>query len=262
MNKIKFIKMGIYAALLFLVIGLAVPIIQKYVVDRTVEVDASAANLYELDFKRDWEAIKTRLELTDGAKLEDLKLYYEDDGSIREYRFRLVQQESEPKAEAENFSYYRVDFSPQNNKYMIKPSRLERWAQYDRMAAAERLFEIVSGVDANRFIPMVKSADLSEKYEWYVLSSRGELTHYGVEDRVKYQLRENRLENGGENRPGNWPEKRLETFDNSQLPVTGHYLSLCGMVKMDEISRGNSRTESYECRGNVDILYDLQKNAH
>lgn len=93
----------------------------------------------------------------------------------------------------------------------------------------QRFYEIIANLNINKLKPQ-------GKYDWYSISSQGGEVSYDIKDRDKYIL-----DNKGD----------VLKVDNEQLPITGHFISLYGMYKLNEIS--------HEGRGYKDYFFDIMK---
>jgi hypothetical protein len=78
-------------------------------------------------------------------------------------------------------------------------------------------------------------------YEWYVLSSRGEIADYNMINNDRFII---------------VSKNNVKKISNDDLPIRGFYISSYGMVMTEKTA---DRT-SYEGRGTADYFFDVTKN--
>jgi len=202
-----------YLGLLVLFIGIISPMVSNYYFERPVEVVASSSNIYMLDTKEDWQKIQEKIGYPRDLKIEDFRVNYEEDGQIRDFRYDLV-------GYLENeIILYRVKLLPDKQVYSINAIKIDQWAQYGRLVIADRFFEALEKVNLKEVVNQEK------KLEWYVVASRGEYIT-SVEDATHFM----------------YEEGKMTRVDNSDLPISGFYISLYGMRQISK----TSTSESYE----------------
>jgi hypothetical protein len=219
-----------YAALLgitFFIIGFSKPLISEYLYKRPKQIPVNTVSINTIGFQKDWQLIKEKLEINDDTKIEGFSIHYESDGTIREMRYQLISRKEE------GLIHYFVDFFPNKGKYTIRPSKIEQWAQYNRLASAKRFFEVISILDLEAIKP-------SGTYEWYVVASEGELINYGISERDKFIVisRDN-----------------IRKITNDELPIKGFYISSYGM----KLESKTAYSISYTSEGITDYFFDVVK---
>lgn len=223
-------KSKLYAALLgitFFIIGLSVPVINKYLYERPIEISSNYININTIDFQRDWQLIKDRLEVNDDARLEDFEIEYEVDGTIRKLKFELISNKEE------GLVHYFIELLPDKQKYIIKPKKIEQWLQYDRLTTVGRFFHVLTLLNIEEVRPV-------GSYEWYVIKSSGELVSYAIKEYDKYII---------------ISKDNVKKISNDELPIKGYYISSFGMEKESE----SSESTSYGNKGEKDYFFDVIK---
>lgn len=194
------------------------------------EESSSAGNAYGWKVQDDWQRLKQALRLTEDVRLEDFRLEWDADGTIRELRFQLF-----PEPDDDGILMHKVVFDPEQNRYKVRTNRFDKWAQYDRLVSAERFFAALDQLDLRR-VTLNNQAS-------YVLESEGWEENYAIRDRTKYMLQK------GE----------LVPIADSQLPVKGVWLSLREMPSVQKDADGRETSAPSANRQVWDILFDPTK---
>jgi hypothetical protein len=214
--------------LLLYIIGVSLPLINKYLYERPKQVTLNSVSINAIDFQKDWKLIKEKLGVNEDTRLEEFNLNYNTDGTIRDLKFELILRKDE------GFVYYFIDLLPHKRKYILHSKKIEQWLQYDRLVTAERFFHHISLLNLADTRP-------SGPYEWYVISSRGELVHYAIKEDNKFLI----ISKGN-----------LRNIRNEEFPVKGFCISSYGMQKKSESNDFNS----YEGGERTDYFFDVTKN--
>jgi hypothetical protein len=201
------------------------PYLNEYLYERPRYVQASTSNINTIGFQKDWQLIKENLEVDEGSKLEGFNIEYNNDGTIKDLRYELITYKEG------GLVHYFINLIPNKGKYIIRPSKIDQWLQYDRLVTAERFFQVVSLLNFEEIRP-------SGSYEWYVITSRGESVNYNIKDNDKFLI---------------VSKNNLKKISNDDLPIKGIYISSFGMVKTEQTA---DRT-SYEGRGAADYFFDV-----
>lgn len=212
---------------LFFVIALSIPSVDKYLYERHKEVSAHSVSINTIDFEKDWKLIKERLDINTDTRLEGFEVSYEKDGTIRSLGYQLISRTEGA------LSHYSVRLFPEKEKYIIEPRKIMLWLQYDRLVTAERFFQV---------IPLINIEEITPRgiYEYYCISSRGELINYKMEENEKYIITS---------------KDNIVKIRNDELPIEGYYFSAYGMRKKSE----TASMISYEGEGNIDYIFDVSK---
>ncbi|MBC2582435.1 hypothetical protein [Clostridium sp. DJ247] len=214
--------------LIFFIIGLSIPSINKYLYERPKEVTVHSVSINTIDFQKDWELIKEKLEINHDTRLEGFEINYENDGTIRELRYELISRKEG------GLVHYFIDLLPHKEKYIIRPSKIEQLAQYDRLVTAERFFQVISFLNLEQIRPR-------GLYEWHGISCRGELVNYAIKENDKFII---------------ISKNNVKKISNDELPIKSYYISSYGMGKKSE----SSNSTSYESEGKTDYFFDVIKN--
>ena len=214
-------RQAVILGLVFFLIGLVAPAVENYIYRLPIEVETQWVNIFDIDFQRDWLAIKQRLELPDDTRIEYFDAEFEGDGSIRNLCYQLIARGNE------GLVLYDVSLGGGKKAYRIRRTRLDQWLQYGRLVTAARFFEVLTILDIEEIKPQ-------QDYEYYCISGHGEAVPYGITNREKFLVDGN---NGD-----------ISSIGDRQLPVKCYYISVYGMAKMGETS--------YESRDVRDYLFD------
>jgi hypothetical protein len=214
--------------LLFFILGVAIPLVSNFLYEMPKQIKVDSVRINTIDFQKDWQLIKQKLEVNEDTRLEEFNLSYNADGTIRDLSLQLILRKDK------EFTHYFIYFSPDKKKYIIRPSKVERWLQYDRLVTAERYFQYMSLLDLEAIRP-------SKQYEWYVVASMGEVVNYAIRDNNKFLV---------------VSKDNLRKISNDELPIKGFYISSYGM---EEKSQSTDHT-SYESSERTDYFFDVTKN--
>lgn len=208
--------------LVFFLIGLAAPAVENYIYRLPIEAKAQSMNIYELDFQKDWLEMKQRLELPDNTRLQHFNAEFENDGSIRNLHYELIEMENE------GLVHYNVSLEGREKAYKIMRTKLDQWSQYEKSVSATRFFEVLSRLD-------IKDIKPRQQHEYYCISSQGEIVSYGIKNREKFLIDS---DTGG-----------VQRVEDERLPLECFYISVYGMAKKGD--------KSYESRDIRDYLFDV-----
>ncbi|OEF96132.1 hypothetical protein [Desulfuribacillus alkaliarsenatis] len=203
---------AVYLGLLVFLIGIISPLISNYYSERPVEVVTSSSNIYMLDIKEDWKNIKKEIGYPRDWKIDYFRVNYNEDGEIRDFRYDLIGHLEN------NTILYRVEFFPDKKVYSITARNVEQWLQYGRLVLADRFFEVLEEINLKEIVKQ------QEELEWYVLESRGEYITSAEKDVAHFQF----------------GDDEIIQIDNSDLPISGFYISLYGMNKTSKTSAHQS----------------------
>ena len=213
--------------LLLYIIGLSLPLMNKYLYERPKQVIANSVSTNTIDFQKDWQLMKEKLEVNEETRLQEFNLNYNTDGTIRNLKFQLILRKDE------GFVHYSIDLLPHKGKYILRPRKIEQWLQYNRLVTAERFFYNISLLNLADTKP-------SGSHEWYVISSRGELVNYAIKENNKFLI----ISKGN-----------VRNIRNDELPVKGFLISSYGMQKKSE----STDFISYEGDKSMDYFFDVTK---
>ncbi|WLR54481.1 hypothetical protein LC048_18905 [Mesobacillus subterraneus] len=202
--------------------------------NRSVFIKHDLGSVYVVDFQDEFEGMKQELSLeNDFLKLEDFKVEYLEDGSMKDLSWQLVQQDDN------SFNLYYIQYDFDKSRYQVRKSRADTWLQYDRLTDAGRFFENLDVLDIK---------DLTQtkgSFSFYVIQSSGE--------RVFLAEEENRTDffvSNGE----------IQLLNHEQLPVEGYIVSTFAMKKMEEEKDDQGRIvhESFEGTESSNYLFDVE----
>lgn len=156
-----------YAAcvgVLALATALIIPSITDMYYQRERIIKSDTNNIYELDFNNHIQRVKEVLDIDEQFyryfKLENLKVGYEKSGEIIRLNYEVVwKEESELR-------YLRAIYDPKNRVFKVKPKKIEQWLQYDRMIIADRMFDILDGIDLREVVPKEGYSSYGLTYRW------------------------------------------------------------------------------------------------
>lgn len=209
-----------YAAILgliFFFIGLAIPSISKYIYERPKAVPISTMNINKIDFQKDWELIKEKLEINDDTRIEYVNIEYENGGTIKVFRYQLITQKEE------GLVHYSVELYPEKRKFIILPSKIKQWAQCGRLTTAKRFFEHISFLN----LADIRSSGLCQ---WYVISSTGDIFYYAIKENSKFLI---------------ISKDNVRKINNDELLIKGFVISSYEMEKVSDTGYMGGERKDY-----------------
>lgn len=205
-----------YLGLLVFICGILSPFIQKSYFERQRVVNGSSTNIYTIDFKRDYDAIKQKLGISESTKLEDFNASFDGSGAITELRYTLITKY------ATGIVLYHVNFLSNKKKYIIKPIKVSEWLQYDRLINDDQFLYVLKNLDLKQIKPQ-------EEYPFYTIGCRGDCTSWGVKDFENFLITTN----------------GLKKLSNEELPVDGYSFWIYGNKKTSANSYTNDSNIAY-----------------
>lgn len=76
---------------------------------------------------------------------------------------------------------YRVNHNTVKNRYTIKPTKVNQWAQYNRLISEGQFFYGIKNLDLKKAIP-------KEEYPYYTVRCRGDYSSWAVKDFDNYLI--------------------------------------------------------------------------
>lgn len=153
-----------YSAVLGLIvffIGILKPFVSDIILERTRDVMISSTNVYDINFKNDYNLIKKKLKIEGNPKLEDFEIEFRKDGEIESLEYTLIEKRNK------DFLIYRVLLSPDKSMYKIKPVKSSQWLQYNRLIDIKHFLNVIETLDFINMIP-------EEGHYSYVIRCSGE----------------------------------------------------------------------------------------
>ncbi|WNR44158.1 hypothetical protein [Paenibacillus roseipurpureus] len=169
--------------------------------EREVRVDLTSLNAH--DFTSQWQELNTKLELDPGAKLINFDLFYDRKGEVQKLSYELVERNKD------GFLYDYIDYDLQKSKVKVNRHQLDApWMRYDETIAARYFFERLNETELTLLHP-----NNDDPIRHLQLNEDGTRVVYAMKDIKKYRIDRNQLH---------------EILD-SQLPIEGYWLLVCGM---------------------------------
>lgn len=196
--------------------GLVLPFVQKSYFERQRVVTASSNNIYKIDFKKDHDSIKQKLGVNENTKIKNFDASFEESGLIKELRYTFLTSNNE------GIVLYNVNFSPDKNRFTIKPSKVGGWLQYDGFVDGERFFYALNSLDFEEVKP-------KEIYPFYTIKCEGGYTNWGIKDWENFLITDDGI-------------KKLRTED---LPVSGYGVWIFGNKKTSENSYTSDSNKAF-----------------
>ncbi|QNO14262.1 hypothetical protein HYG86_05485 [Alkalicella caledoniensis] len=194
-----------YLGVVILLIGIISPMISNYIFERPVKVDASSSNLYMLNFKEDWGAIKEKIESQSIKKIRNFRVSYEKDGEIREFHYEIIGYSGN------EMILYKVKMLLDKQIYLINAKKMSLQDQYERLVSVDKFFEVLEEINP-------KEIDNSEgNLDYYILLSSGQYTT-SSEYVTHFQ----------------YIDGNMTPVDTTELPISGFYISNYRMTKISE----------------------------
>lgn len=216
----KYAKKAIaYLGLFAFFCGILIPFIEKSYFQRERVVSASSNNIYTIDLNTDHNAIKQKLGINKHTKLEEFQADFENSGVIRRLSYTFLTNDSN------GIVLYRVNYSTDKNKYTIRPTKVNQWAQYNRLISEDQFFYVLNNLDLKKAIP-------KEEYPYYTVRCPGDYSSWGVKDFDNYLIK----------------DKGFKRLNDEELPVEGYVFWICGNKRTDEgdhISYSSDNNRAY-----------------
>lgn len=221
-NKSKLNKkakgMAALLGLIVLIVGLITPMISKAYFERIRTIEGASNSIYDIDFEKNLEKVRNKMEITDRAKIENLRLEFIKDGSIIYYGYDIIDNSAK-----DGYVLYRVRYEPEENTYEIEPTKIETWLQYPRLVRASKLTKVLNKLkDYGEIKPY-------DNFEEYYLHTEGWWENYAIEDRDTYLVNDN----------------GIRKLSNKDLPIEGGYIGLFGKKKIGERNFINEGKRDY-----------------
>lgn len=195
---------------------LVIPAVEGYWFERPHVVAGTSDNVFQVTFTDDWKQIQRQWGIDPKARLDKFKVEYQKDGQITRLSYNLVGRLED------RYVNYDIVFSADTKTYTIKRSIMEQqWLPFDESVFAERYFEVLDGIGVHQlsFNPPLKKN---------ILISEGERTSYAIEDRQKFVIKGD----------------KLQEVQNDDLPIEAYLITSCAKENPDG-SFGCERIEEY-----------------
>lgn len=213
----KPVKKAIASLGLFVFIcGLLIPVIQKSYFERQRVVNASSTNIFTIDLKKDHNAIKQKLGISEYTRIEDFYASFENSGAIKELRYTFLTKDNK------GFVLYRVNFSSNKNNYIIKPTKVSEWLQFDRLINQGQFFYALNYLDLKQVKPQLE-------YPYYTVKCSGDYASWGVKDYDNFLITDN----------------GLNKLKNDELPVSGYVFRIYGNKRTSGTSYCSDSNRSF-----------------
>lgn len=216
----KSVKKAItYLGLFAFFCGILIPFMEKSYFERERVVSASSNNIYTIDLKADYNAIKQKIGISQYTKFEDFEADFEHSGLIKRLSYTFLTNDSN------GIVLYRVDYSVNKNKYTIKPTKVNQWAQYNRLISEEQFFYGLNYLDLKKAIP-------KEEYPYYTVRCPGDYSSWAAKSFDNYLI----------------TKDGFKQINDEELPVEGYVFWIFGNKKTDEgdhISYSSDNNKAY-----------------
>lgn len=212
------VKKAIAALGLFaFVCALAIPAVQKSYFERERIVKVSGNNIFAMDLNKDFQAIKKKLGITEITSIETFETSYETSGAVIDLRYMLLARDNK------GIVVYDVSFSPEKNRYAIKPTRVEQWLQHGKLISEIEFFYALKRID-------FKQAKPPGVYSYFTFQCTGDFSNWGVKDFENFFI-------VAENEP--------QKLKDEELPVKGYVFTIYGNRKIGENSYSGEGRRAY-----------------
>lgn len=205
----KYVKKAVaYLGLFAFFCGILIPFAEKSYFERERVVSSSGNNIYTIDLNADHNAIKQKLGISEHTKLEDFEADFEHSGIINRLSYTFLTDGSN------GIVLYRVNYSTKKNKYTIKPTKVNQWAQYSRLISENQFFYVLNHLDLKKAIP-------KEEYPYYTVRCPGDYSNWAVKDLDNYLITDN----------------GFKQVNDEELPVEGYVFLVYGNKRTEEGDR-------------------------
>lgn len=219
-NTNKSVKKAIaYLGLFVFFCGILTPFIEKSYFERERVISASSNNIYTIDLNADYNAIKQKMGINEHAKFEDFEADFAQTGSINRLSYTFLTNDSK------GIVLYKVNYNADKSKYIIKPTKVNQWLQYNRLISEEQFFYGLNYLDLKKAIPR-------EEYPYYTVRCGGDYSNWAVKDFDNYLI----------------TDKGFKQINHEELPVEGYVFWVYGNKKTDEgdhISYSSENNRAY-----------------
>jgi hypothetical protein len=205
-----------FLGLLIFIISLLTPKVNQAYSQRERTFAASSSNIYTLELKEDFNAIKQMFKVSAVSKIEDFNVSFEDSGSIMDLRYTFYVRKER------GITQYSVYLSQGKNKYIIRPLRTKMWSNYDFLISEEQFFHAFEGLD----IEKLKTQD---EYPFYTIRSSGDIMSFSTNEMDKYLI----------------TEEGLKEIKEEDLPVSGYGFWIFGNKRDSENSYSSDKSKFY-----------------
>ncbi|QYR19461.1 hypothetical protein KZ483_16210 [Paenibacillus sp. sptzw28] len=216
-----------YLGLFLFIFQLIAPSVQNYIFEHPREIAAEGTNAYELDFEKNWLAVKNEFDVNQDARMEKFDIGYQQSGEINQLRYEFIEREQE------GFIYYRVNLNIADQRLVVKRNRIEGlWPQYERSVSISHFFEQLNDYDIRKLAPQPDYSNYA-----LTLTAEGSQISYADKDTKKYIIQGD----------------RIDEITNMELPVTGFIFRVCA---------GAGEPGFIDCKERIDYFYDAVFNVH
>ncbi|WP_055665999.1 hypothetical protein [Desnuesiella massiliensis] len=197
--------------------GVLTPIIQNSYFERQRVVNASSNNIYTIDLNEDHNTIKQKLGISEYTKIENFAASFEDSGEIKELKYSFLTNDNK------GIVLYKINFSSNKNKYIIKPMKVSEWMHYDDgLINEDQFFYALSYLDLEKAKPQ-------EEYPYYTVKYDGGCANWGVKDFENFLITDN----------------GFNKLNNDELPVNGYVFWIFGNKRTGESSYYSNSNRAY-----------------
>ncbi|MFL0248692.1 hypothetical protein [Candidatus Clostridium stratigraminis] len=223
-NTNKSVKKAIaYLGLFAFFCGIINPFIEKLYFERERAISASSSNIYTIDLNADYDAIKQKIGINEFTKLEDFQADFTQSGRINRLSYTFLTSDNK------GVVLYKVSYNADKSKYIIKPTKVDQWLQYNRLISEEQFFYGLNYLDLKKAIPR-------EEYPYYTVRCNGDYSNWAVKDFDNYLI----------------TDKGYKQINDKELPVGGYVFWVYGNKKTDEgdhISYSSENNKAYILSG-------------
>jgi hypothetical protein len=219
-NTNKSMKKAIaYLGLFAFFCGVLTPFIEKSYFERERVISASSNNIYTIDLNADYNEIKQKIGINEHTKLEDFEADFAQSGSINRLSYTFLTSDSK------GIVLYKVNYNADKSNYIIKPTKVNQWLQYNRLISEEQFFYGLNYLDLKKAIPR-------EEYSYYTVRCGGDYSNWAVKDFDNYLI----------------TDKGFKQINDEELPIEGYVFWVYGNKKTDEgdhISYSSENNRAY-----------------
>ena len=206
-----------YLGFFVFICGILIPIIQNSYFERQRVVNASSNNIYTIDLNEDHNAIKQKLGISEYTKIKNFDASFEDSGKIKELKYSFLTNDNK------GIVLYKINFSSNKNKYIIKLIKVNNWLHYDDgLINEDQFFYALSYLDLEKAKPQ-------EEYPYYTVKYYGGYTNWEVKAFENFLITDN----------------GFNKLNDDELPVGGYVFWIFGNKRTGESSYYSDSNRAY-----------------
>ncbi|MDR6555632.1 hypothetical protein [Paenibacillus qinlingensis] len=203
-------------------------IVESLVFEKEHRIQVNVAQLNEHDYSDHWQGIATTLGMDEQAKLEDFQLFYNAQGEVQKLSYEVVWR----RPGKHDFIFYYIDYDLITSKAIVKKQKIEGpWLQYDRSIPVSYFFKRLDEMDLTIMKP-----NNDDPIRYMRVHENGARMTYAIKSMMKYRI----------------DKDQIHEITDTQLPVEGYWLSVCGMAEEAAPDFASS------CEDRIDYILDAR----